>query len=1129
LLTGARAEMLAYWSFGPSGTLYTEVPDINRTAGEPSFTLTPRGLSTKDPNGKNGTSYTDPDGMSHSAGQCAAWEEAWDDAGDWEIELDASGYRLTSLRFDAYTDEAGINMGPLSFRVSYRVGVGEYVPLASGVPFQTNGFHEYTYDLSGVPALRDVSSVFLRVDELVGGTKGSCGFDNVLVQGTAWGPPRPVIALTPAKTDYYLRPDDSAAFNVLASSSVGGTLNLSARGLPAGAIFTNVAGSVSVASSFQWTSGTSGTHTVWFDAANSNGTTTVAVALHVMTTYGSMVLNEANAVDSKNQIETPDPWFGAVDGNGGNWMELVVLQDHLDVRGWRIQWARARKAAAVPRNIWVGDAVCAQGELIFSQHANLSNLRAGSILTLIEQQHTSASGVVSFSDLSIDPSTNDWWMNLCTVEEAGRAGRYMTTDSNDDDSPGSFSVGSDDWRARIVNAEGILVAPLVGEGVNGCDCSVSSEEVLALDADFSTSMTTAEDYDDRKYSSFSELNTDKDSLVQEATWMRVWHVFTNAQQVMLNEANFVAEGQFLGGGTFAGNNDQDELFGRIAGNGGPWMEWLVLADHLDMRGWKMEWQNAGATTNASGTLTFSTNSLWSDLRRGTAITIAQNVCLTNDGGGVVFAGSDASYAPCMGNDWIHISTLHEATQANPLVVARFHDTTNLLGRFQMDSANWEATILDAEGRPRFGPVGEAYMEKSVSSNEVIRYAGDPSNVSPYVYTDADDSSFGLPNEQEDAADQDWQALRAGVEKPAMVLNEYNVVAGGELLKNDGEDTWFGRRKGNGGNWMEWLVLADHLDVRGWRVQWAELDGTTPTDRLVIWYPDGTVKQGELLLGQNMYLADLRKGTLMTFCEESVATNGSNLRFDPIEERWQINICSVEEAGKSTPLVVTRSNVPNVDPGYYAVGHENWIVQLLDAQSNVVFGPFGESMTPTMSLSSDEVARREADDDYVSWICWDDASSSTYASENSWGTQTQDFSSVRTWFPSADPADLDDDALPDDWEGEELGGTWGQPQVDEDEDTFSNLEEYIALTSPTNPAAYLETALAPSETPTLRFFGKAGRQYSIEVNEHLGVSPWTTWTNGLEGGDAWTNVPLPLDWSAPAFRIKAEIHGEGNDS
>ncbi|MDD2237520.1 MAG: hypothetical protein PHG65_09980, partial [Kiritimatiellae bacterium] len=332
-----------------------------------------------------------------------------------------------------------------------------------------------------------------------------------------------------------------------------------------------------------------------------------------------------------------------------------------------------------------------------------------------------------------------------------------------------------------------------------------------------------------------------------------------------------------------------------------------------------------------------------------------------------------------------------------------------------------------------------------------------------------------------------------------------------------------------GNWMEWLVLTDHLDVRGWRLQWAELEGTTITDGSVIWYPDGRIKQGELLLSQNMYLADLRKGTLMTFCEESVATNGSNLRFDPINERWQINICSMEEAGESVPLVSTRSNVPDAEPGYYAVGHENWIVRLLDAQSNVVFGPFGESMTPTMSLSSDEAARREASNDYVSWICWDDASSSTYASGNTWGEQTQQFASVRAWFPSADTNDLDADDLPDAWERDELGGTWGQPQVDEDEDSFNNLEEYISLTSPTNPAAYLMTALAQEAPPTLRFFGKAGRLYSIEINEQLGVSSWTSWMDGLAGSDAWTNVPLPLDRLAPAFRISVEIPGEGNDS
>lgn len=70
------------------------------------------------------------------------------------------------------------------------------------------------------------------------------------------------------------------------------------------------------------------------------------------------------------------------------------------------------------------------------------------------------------------------------------------------------------------------------------------------------------------------------------------------------------------------------------------------------------------------------------------------------------------------------------------------------------------------------------------------------------------------------------ALEASREE--LILNEYNGVAPGvwlnggtELADDDGEaaaDATLGRVLGNGGDWIELVVVADHLDIRGWRVQ-----------------------------------------------------------------------------------------------------------------------------------------------------------------------------------------------------------------------------------------------------------------------------------------------------------------------
>ena len=61
-----------------------------------------------------------------------------------------------------------------------------------------------------------------------------------------------------------------------------------------------------------------------------------------------VILNEYNAVDGsaflgggdaaadERQGRACDSYFGRVEGNGGDWFELVVVTDHLDMRGWHL-------------------------------------------------------------------------------------------------------------------------------------------------------------------------------------------------------------------------------------------------------------------------------------------------------------------------------------------------------------------------------------------------------------------------------------------------------------------------------------------------------------------------------------------------------------------------------------------------------------------------------------------------------------------------------------------------------------------------------------------------------------------------------------------------------------------------
>src|SRR5574340_971677 len=91
----------------------------------------------------------------------------------------------------------------------------------------------------------------------------------------------------------------------------------------------------------------------------------------------------------------------------------------------------------------------------------------------------------------------------------------------------------------------------------------------------------------------------------------------------------------------------------------------------------------------------------------------------------------------------------------------------------------------------------------------------------------------------------WLALTVAAQAAPVIVNEYNAVASGKYLDNANysgalnpikEDSYFrtipglpdGRIQGNGGNWIELLVVQDHLDMRGFQRRWAE-PGNNPGD------------------------------------------------------------------------------------------------------------------------------------------------------------------------------------------------------------------------------------------------------------------------------------------------------------
>lgn len=201
--------------------------------------------------------------------------------------------------------------------------------------------------------------------------------------------------------------------------------------------------------------------------------------------------------------------------------------------------------------------------------------------------------------------------------------------------------------------------------------------------------------------------------------------------LVLNEFNAVSGGRFLGDGAAADvANGTDATLGRVLGNGGDWVEFAVVEDGLDIRGWTIEvWnQDLGTLTN-SATLTLSNAAVLSDLRAGSLVTISEDIA------------DDVSYNPVIG-DW-HLNLQSNSSLAGAYI------TAGTQSNFAINNDDTQIAVFDATGAPVQLRTGEGTVPLvSVSGTEVFKLEGTPtpslSSSSP-LYSDGTSSTFGLPN------------------------------------------------------------------------------------------------------------------------------------------------------------------------------------------------------------------------------------------------------------------------------------------------------------------------------------------------------------------------------------------------
>ena len=131
----------------------------------------------------------------------------------------------------------------------------------------------------------------------------------------------------------------------------------------------------------------------------------------------------------------------------------------------------------------------------------------------------------------------------------------------------------------------------------------------------------------------------------------------------------------------------------------------------------------------------------------------------------------------------------------------------------------------------------------------------------------------------------------------MILNEYNAVAEGLFFDGgdattDGDgntedlaaDSFFGRVAGNNGDWIELVVITPGLDIRGYRLEMEDDNGTA----------------GQLEFSDDLIWSDLAAGTLITIAEEIA----DDVSYDPKTGDYWIHV-QAHATGNGTYITARR--------------------------------------------------------------------------------------------------------------------------------------------------------------------------------------------------------------------------------
>lgn len=308
----------------------------------------------------------------------------------------------------------------------------------------------------------------------------------------------------------------------------------------------------------------------------------------------SLVLNEANTVGSSRFLDEDrgrnraDVTLGRIQGNGQNWMELLVVQgdelpgggyrNTLDVRGWKIEWSYDKNDPLDPN-------VFGSGTIEFTQDPQWAAVPRGTLITFNEWKQAwyhdadtdpwhfgglqRDGGIGGLGTVKGDPydsnlhelrdfSTNvgwnpnaggggangDWLINVWAGERnpdtsfkyfnfTGSVTRGEETFPIGTEEGGLYALNNDSWQWTIKDAGGNVIQGPLGETLSNGAWSVGSDEMFRLENFPSTGNptqasylgVTVADYRDGSSSAFSVPNTwSSGAFTQGLNPLRNWLV-----------------------------------------------------------------------------------------------------------------------------------------------------------------------------------------------------------------------------------------------------------------------------------------------------------------------------------------------------------------------------------------------------------------------------------------------------------------------------------------------------------------------------------------------------------------------------------------------------------------------------